>query len=244
MLQFSRRFCALILITVLMSVVAQGAPAGGPKTEVCVLSFVPSTSRIGESIDDTFRFDARIRLIREALPIDLARCIQEGYSEIVIVAHALQMHTANGKDDVRLGYFQKATGPRGESGYRSKIFFDRAFQAALEALDERRSAGTLPLLQKIRFMACDPESIFNAYPSFRELVGRPGIELDQAPTSSFLSQFYEIPVTSFDLEWLSRSTKCESLKVWRTEFNRFCKSDAWPGCDRRQTKICTAGPRS
>jgi hypothetical protein len=72
---------------------------------VCVLSFERSEHFTTKVISKTFKKKSNHKIVTLAKPIDIVKCVQEGYSEIVIVAHAI--YNPNKKNtEAKLGYYR------------------------------------------------------------------------------------------------------------------------------------------
>jgi hypothetical protein len=222
---------------------AWAEPAQVPR-RACILVYERAQSPIAQKVAEMFKNYRPAAVTLEARPVDIVKCIDSGFEELVIVAHAFELQdsvTATGNFEVRLGYFTRA--PKSDSSedspYQAGFFLDHVFKLAHRALAKRRAAG-LPSVTKIRFMACDMKQIFINYPSFERLIRDNSIALDVAPSHSIVNLFRDAnhKVTPFDVEWLSKTVDCFSLNEWQTESNRFCRNDWWGGCDRETAKIC------
>lgn len=234
-------------ITLALVMSFSSLPCHAISPTVCVLDYLVDADPMSKATVETFEHDLKAKVIREAKPMDFLNCVDQGFPQIVIVAHAFEIpsDTSGEKPEVKLGYFVRqdpgtnlpvdsSKGPM----YEQKIFFDQIFVVADQKLAQQQSTPQGAALKEIRIMVCDPMDIFKAYPSFDKLVHSSGVTLDEAPTSWFLSLFNPLPVTPFNQGWLAQSSDCSSATEWKTDGNPYCKEDWWPDCDRSQAQYC------
>lgn len=230
--QIVARFAVL---GILWSSLAQAAPT------VCVLSYLPKSDRIAGAVAETFRYAPEAKVFTEAVPMDIVNCINEGFTQIIIVAHAIEMKNDDSSKVIRMGYFEPAQNSVSENqkqAYALKLFYNQIFKVADQALSAREASGQDNRLKEIRLMACAPQQISAAYPSFESLIKNHSLKLDTAPSSFFLDLFSDVPVTTFNRAWMAKSVSCKNAVQWRTNGNSFCKADYWPGCNRDEALWC------
>lgn len=219
------------------------------KARACILVYERADNPIARKVVEMFRDYPAATVTIEARPINIVDCINSGFNELVIVAHAFELQdniTTTGHPEVRLGYFTRISDStsREEPAYTAGFFLDHVFRLANQAIARRKTAG-LKSVTKIRFMACDPKQIFLNYPTLQKIISDNGIEFDVAPSASIVNLFRDgnHKATPFDIEWLSKTVDCWSLDEWQTESNRFCRQDWWDGCDRATARLCLPRPR-
>ncbi len=222
-----------LLLQAVFGILLAGSAQASAAANVCVLSFLPKNDRIAKAVAETFPSAPEAQFFSEAIPMDIVNCINQGFSEIIIIAHAVEMKNNNGIKVVRMGYVEHTP-----QGYALRLFYNQIFKVADQVLSARKNSQFESQLTKIRFMACAPQDISNAYPAFGSFVKNHSLTLDVAPKSILLSLINRNTVTSFNAGWLAKSISCKNAKSWKTNANRFCKADHWPGCDRDEAQWC------
>ena len=80
-----------------------------PSNKICILNYNVESHPISMSLTRIISKTAlqNILLKSEAIPSDFLQCIQDRYSEIMVIAHALRTGGKQDTDAVNLGYFRK-----------------------------------------------------------------------------------------------------------------------------------------
>lgn len=107
-----------------MSLILLGLTLFSPDTyaesgKVCVLAFERRIHPIAKGVEKIFRHAIDTRVIIEATPKDLYKCLEDDFEEIVLVSHALQMDQT--KQNVNLGYYVEKMGAEREVFIQSTI---------------------------------------------------------------------------------------------------------------------------
>lgn len=227
----------LCLLALLIGTCQAGMP------ETCVLVFQMNHERVAKVVDRFFSQVPQVKLVKEAVPLDLLDCIEQGAQEIIVVAHGFWM-PESGKEDpaFRLGYFTKKN-----DQYQVGLFYNRIFERAYRYLEEERRLNGSNRLRRLRLAACGIEAMRETHPYLHRLVEDFVSDYDEAPASrGLLTKLISGGVPgvkrAISYRWLSESGKCERAVAWQTKKNQrgSCTSDRQPGCDRSRATYCRA----
>ncbi len=128
--------------------------------DTCVLIFERENQPMTKAVTEFFRPVPHTIVKTEAVPVDFLNCIKMGASEVVFVAHGFWRPESGRENPVfQLGYFVKATDPKGKAGYQAKLFYNKIFDEAYKALDAEKARNGFTRLKKFRFAACGIESL-------------------------------------------------------------------------------------
>ncbi|MFZ4403490.1 MAG: hypothetical protein ACOYOK_05250 [Pseudobdellovibrionaceae bacterium] len=226
-------FLLFIVCALLIPFIGNAQTSISTNKNICVLVYELPSSTIAKGVHLVFGHDPSVLSKYNAKPKDLIDCIEKDYSEIIIVAHALEI-----KNDspLRLGYF--ISNPKQANQYRMGIFLDHVFKKAIVAAKSKKI--------KIRWMSCAAKEVLQNYPSLQNFLSIPEVSVDFAPTSFTAGLFEKHKVVAFNsrtMSWLAQSlpanTDCHTLLVWKTQGNMYCEKDWWPSCDRKTARRCS-----
>lgn len=86
---------------------------------VCVLLYERAAHPFTKHVHKVFDSHSSVRIVEEALPIDIVKCIADQFDEIVIIAHSVQM--GEGSEHVTMGYFRQLEGEEKTENLTKKI---------------------------------------------------------------------------------------------------------------------------
>jgi hypothetical protein len=118
---------------------------------ICVLTYERDGSPIADGVLNVYENYSKATVKTEAVPADIIQCIDQGASEIVIIAHAVEIQ------NLKLGYFVRVANPGKNVEapyYELELLLDHVFATASDALLAQEKAA-VRRLTKIRMMACD-----------------------------------------------------------------------------------------
>jgi hypothetical protein len=205
---------------ILTSSVAMASP------RVCVLVYERAPHPFSVETKKIFAKDSDADVTVEAVPSNLMDCMLGDYEEIILIAHAVE--NPENKKQVSLGYFKPLSDEEVQAGiqdgelvpgskpagwqlgqplYQLNEFLPEIFRAIHEGLDAKKAAGQEILLKRIRWMSCLPQSVFAAYPEFKQILDDYKIALDIAPKQILMSTIMRETVTGYDRLWLAESAQ-------------------------------------
>lgn len=77
-------------------------------SKVCALNFERPKHYTSKMVSKTFDANPSTKVVLLAKPVDILKCVQEGYSEIIIIAHSLYNPKTPDKD-AKFGYYAEKT---------------------------------------------------------------------------------------------------------------------------------------
>lgn len=77
-------------------------------SKVCALNFERPKHYTSKMVSKTFDANPSTKVVLLAKPVDILKCVQEGYSEIIIIAHSLYNPETPDKD-AKFGYYAEKT---------------------------------------------------------------------------------------------------------------------------------------
>ncbi|MFL5783280.1 MAG: hypothetical protein ACJ76H_01640 [Bacteriovoracaceae bacterium] len=131
------------------------------EAKVCVLNFERPESPITKAVNKAFKDAPNISVKSMAIPLDIADCVRNGASEIVIVAHALESpQSVKDKSPVPLAYFREFTGEERAADIANTI---HALDSQIADLKEKGDVKTARKVERYR------ETVVN-YPANKRYV--------------------------------------------------------------------------
>lgn len=228
----------LALIFLLLNISAAVA-SGSP--DLCVLVFEKKNSNLARSSQKFYGTIPDTKIVIEARPMDFLKCIEDGYQEIVFLAHGFWRQDLKRAEPVfQLGYFVSNDGT-----YETRLFLNKIFEMAHDALKAEKALTGTTRLKKLRFAACGIESLLSTHPHFAKIITEFVSSYDEAPKLGWvlrnLTRDDKGLKRSVDYSWLSKSSRCEKASSWVTSYSlgETCFSDReGQGCDRASAKYC------
>jgi hypothetical protein len=222
------------------------SPAITPR-RACVLVFESPNFLYARLARGVLGRDPKNKVLTLAKPTDFLKCIQSGYSEIVIIAHGVyreDLSIPGQTPRFELGYIKEEKSTTGGTKQRSlKTFLNQIFALSYKELQQQKAQGKLTL-KKLRLAACGLEYLVDSYPDLQKIIKDFALQVDLAPNPNWLQrQIVGTDKTPGQKTyptgtWLAQSTSCEGAKTWTTYKNMFCQKDYWPSCDRKDADVC------
>lgn len=107
------RFVVSILLICMCSIYVYGEPK-----KVCVLYHERTVHPFMKDINQVFGKNTQVLLIKEAVPVDILKCLEADVEDILIFSHAFEI---SDEGDTRLGYFTKNTDVKSQEKYKKAL---------------------------------------------------------------------------------------------------------------------------
>jgi len=194
--------------------------------QTCVLAFERSSSPIGKTVAKVMKKFPDDITVLEAKPEDIIKCVDQGASKIILIAHSTDVNAAK-----RLVYFRRLQGEERAVAIQKKIEllgqlntpkarkeldFYRTLNDQTVLYDQPRQilpnifrklqGMIIGPLNKIVLATCDAAKVFSSYPALAELAGQNGA-IEFSPESWFWTKIRKKSVSNFSAKWLRKQLR-------------------------------------
>lgn len=190
----------------------------------CVISLLDPNERAGVMIREVYNKASEVDLFDRPELSKIKKCFNGDYDSVTWVSHGSLM-----------GMLEPYYAPIHRSAKGEKMpLYQRYF---------KRLASTIKISKGFQFRVAFCGSISANYKNtmspLMEAIKEQGGRLDILEKSKLASYIIGSDVVSLSKSWLAKSIDkevIENARVWKTERNRWCESDYWPGCNRERAK--------
>lgn len=197
---------------------------------VCVVNFERQAHPYTKVVKEIFggKRPPRVMVYHNAGPLHFLECIKSNATEIIVIAHALEM--GEGSERYNLGYFRPLSledkknlkkvmlEKKGEEevkkiNWNEELYFPplpilpKIFEKSLSYLRQKKQAGQNISLKRIRLMSCEPEKILERYQALTQIIEEFSLQVQLAPTDAIGGLLNGKEVTKMDYHWLAESAQ-------------------------------------